>query len=993
MEKKELYRYYNKFKYGEDIFHRLMPAKIREILLVSTFYDAFIFEQDGRFSEQVFGEYHQLNLTSVPRITSVPTGKEALDMLAERNFDMVITMMHIGEVTPFELAKQAKNRRPNMPVLLLLNVQSDTSLIDKTSPEMEFIDDVFLWSGDSKVFLAMIKFIEDMINVEHDTEVGLVRVILLVEDSIFYYSRFLPELYKEVMLQVQRLISEELNDVQKNYRMRTRPKILMAHTFEDAVEICEKYRDNLLCVITDIRYPKGGEIDERAGIELTRLLKDRGYDMPILMQSSQDQMSEEVAKLDVGFIRKYSPSLLQELSDFIHYNLGFGDFIFRDAEGNQFAKASTMHEFEAMLHEIPDEVLLYHSGRNDFSRWLIAHGEIEVAKGIKPLTIADFKDSEAIRSFLINLFQKVRNIRSRGKIVDFEKSNLNLDSEITRLSQGSLGGKGRGIAFLNALLTTMEFDTRFPDVRVKIPRTVFIGTQEYDRFIRDNCLLVSSLGHNSDEGAKIQDEEVKRRFVEGDISEELRSKLVVYLEHIDEPIAVRSSGLLEDSLAQPFAGIYQTYMLPNNHTDPNVRLKNLETAIKLVFASTCLEDARGYTRRIHYRTEEEKMAVIIQTIAGQRHGDYYYPHISGVAQSYNYYPTSYVKNNDGVASIALGLGAWVVSGKNVFRFCPKYPKIDILPPEDIVQNSQRQFFAINMAKGDFDLMSGEEATYSILDLQTAEDQGALRYIASVWDVQDKRIRDGIDHPGPRILNFSNILKFDYIPLAQILTELLEIGELAFGVPVEIEFAVDISDNSNEKSIFYILQIRPLSVHSDRILTPPEEIDHSKLWLFTEKGMGNGVIDYLRDIIFIDPDKFDKTRTIEMLEQIKLLNGKMNSENREYILIGPGRWGSRDRLLGVPVRWSDIDCAKVVVETGIEGYYVEPSQGTHFFHNLVAMNAGYFNVPYVSEMSFIDWEWLKSQEIIGKTEFFIHIRREKPFVVKMFGQAGIATVKK
>ncbi len=987
MDKNELFKYYNKFKFGEDIFHRLMPVKIREILLVSTFYDAFIFEQDGRFSEQIFGEYHRLNLTSAPRITSVPTGKEALEIIMQRDFDMVITMMHIGEVTPFELAKEIKQIRPTTPVLLLLNVQSDVARIDKSSPELQNIDDVFLWSGDSKVFLAMIKFIEDQLNVEHDTEVGLVRVILLVEDSIFYYSRFLPELYKEVMLQVQRLLSEELNDIQKNYRMRTRPKILMAHNYEDAVRICEKYSDYILSVITDIRYSRGGEDEDCAGLELARYLKKRGFDMPILVQSSQENIREEAEKLNVSFINKYSHNLLSELSDFIHHNLGFGDFVFRDGKGNDIAKASTMTQFESLLHEIPEHVLLFHAHRNDFSRWLIAHGEIQVARKIKPLKVADFGSSEEIRTFLIKVFQDVRNNRGRGRIVDFEKSNLDLESEITRLSQGSLGGKGRGIAFLNALLTTIEFEEKFPDIKVRIPRTAFIGTREYDEFIRDNDLQEKIIGR------EIDDEKVKECFVEGEISNELRARLMFYLKYVDDPIAVRSSGLLEDSLAQPFAGIYQTYMLPNIDPDSSVRLEHLENAIKLVFASTCLNEARGYIERINYRTEEEKMAVIIQAIAGRRHGDYYYPHISGVAQSYNYYPTSYVKNKDGVASIALGLGEWVVTGKNVYRFCPKYPRIDILPPEDIAKNSQTQFYAINMTSQDFDLMEGETATYSVLDLKTAENHGTLKHLASVWDAEDRRLRDGIEYPGQRVLNFADILKYDYIPLADILTELLEIGELAFGVPVEIEFAVDLRDEPEEKSTFYILQIRPLSVHADRILEFPDEIDKSKLWLYTEQGMGNGVIDYLNDIILIDPDKFDKTKTMDMLEEIKSLNQKMVTEGREYILLGPGRWGSRDRLLGVPVKWADIAGAKVVVETGIEGYSVDASQGTHFFHNLVAMNAGYFTVPYKSGENFIDWEWLKKREIVERTEYFIHVRSEKQFVVTMYGQAGVATIKK
>jgi len=815
-----------------------MSRKIREILLVSSFYDAFIFEQDGRFSEQLFGEYHQLNLTSVPRVTSVPTGAEAVELAAEGDFDMVITMRHVGEVTPFEMARQIKAVKPDLPIFLLLNVQADAARIDKSSSEMEAIDNVFLWSGDSKVFLAMIKYVEDCLNVEHDTEMGLVRVILLVEDSVFFYSRFLPQLCNEVMLQVQLLLSDELNDIQKNYRMRTRPKILMAHDYKSAVEMCEKYRDYLLCVISDIRFPKDGELHERAGLELVDYLQGAKYDMPILLQSAGGCFAETAEEMGIHYIDKNSPTLIQELSDFIHYNLGFGDFVFRDESGGEFGRASNLAEFEALLHKIPRQSLLFHSRRNDFSTWLIAHGEILVAKEIRPMRAADFKDSVKLREFLIGVFNDVRKKRHRGKIVDFRKSDLDLHREVTRLSEGSLGGKGRGIAFLNALVAATELEDRFSNLDVMIPRSAFIGTAEYDEFLRRNGLF----GKIIDE--ERSDDQIKADFLAGEVSQELRERLEILLEHIHEPIAVRSSGLLEDSQAQPFAGIYQTFMLPNNDPEPEVRLAQILEAVKLVFASTCLAEARDYAKLMNYGIEEEKMAVVIQEVVGKRHGDYFYPHISGTAQSFDYYPPPGAGHSDGVALIALGLGEWVVGGKSSYRFSPKYPQRDIQQPFELLRNSQKEFYALDMTKGDFDLTQGTDATYAMLDLATAEEHGVLDHLASVWDFEDNRLREGLGYSGPRVLTFADIVKYDYIPLAELLDEILDIGEHAFGVPIEIEFAVTLGDSPNDKSVFQILQIRPLATADGNLLEFDGIIDNSELLLYSNEALGNGVFEHI-----------------------------------------------------------------------------------------------------------------------------------------------------
>jgi CheY-like chemotaxis protein len=934
MKMEELNYYYNKFKFGEDIFHNLMQTQIKEILLVSTFYDAFIFEQDGRLSEQIFGEYRQLNLSTAPRITSVPSGKDALHKLEQNSYDLVILMMRIGEIGPFELSKLIKDKKPDLPVLLLLNVQSDLVIIENHKDEMGFIDDVFIWNGDTKLFLAMVKNIEDKLNVAHDTEIGLTRVILLIEDSVHYYSIFLPLLYSVIMRQTQRLIQEELTDINKRLRMRARPKVLLVHSYEDACEIYEKYKEYMVCIISDVKYSHEGKLDNEAGIKLIKKIKDESDDIPMILQSSEAENALKAKELGVFFIDKNSKKLLYNLRDFIIKNLGFGDFIFRDDNNKEIARVTTLSDFESVLNKVPDESLLYHSNSNHFSNWLVAHGEVILAKKIRPMKATDFPSVGELRSFLLNIFDEVRKEKSRGKIINFHEASLSEMNQIIRLSEGSLGGKGRGLAFLNALLVTMEFDKEFPEVSISLPSTAIIGTNEFDLFLEHL--------DNDDRITDLPDREIDILFLEGHLSEELMSKLDVYLDKVNYPIAVRSSGLLEDSQSQPFAGVYRTFMLPNNHPDKNIRLKQLTDAIKLVFASVYLKNARSYIEGLNYKTEEEKMAVIIQEIAGCYHSEnHYYPHISGAAESYNFYPTSYMENADGIASIALGLGKSVVEGKANYRFCPKYPQLEPLQPEERIRNSQKEYYALNTEIREFNLIDGEDTTMRRLDLKTAEKEGSIKHLVSVWDYQNNRFNDSLATKGLRVLTFPGILKYGFFPLAEILQNILEIGEVALGTPVEIEFAVNLNQNISEKILpfFYILQIRPLSVSAETYSIDTSKLDKDKLFLYTEKGMGNGCIENIRDIIYLDNDRFDKTQTIKMQEEIEKINQTMKELNREFILIGPGRWGTRDRFLGVPVRWAQINKAKVIVETGLEDFIIEASQGTHFFHNIVAMQVG------------------------------------------------------
>ena len=734
METKKLNKFYEKFKYGEDNFHSLMKFRVRNILLISTLYDAFIFEYDSGLSEQLVGEYHHLNLTTPPRITSVTGAEEALERLEAQNYDLVITTMRTGQVSPFVLSKMIKDRYPTIPVLLLLTVKSDIELVDRNRDRLDCIDNVFLWNGDSKLFLAMVKSVEDLWNVEYDTENGLVRVILLVEDSVSFQSVYLPLLYTEIMEQTQRLIYEELNNNNKYQRMRTRPKVLVAGTYEQAIEYYSRYKDYMICVISDLRFWKNERADEKAGLKLVRQIRQDNAGIPIILQSSDISAAGDARSLGVTFFNKNSASLLTDLRKFIMMNLGFGDFVFRNTDNEELARAHSLSDFVRILPQIPTESLLYHSEQNHFSSWLIAHGEFQIARVLRPIQASDFESTEAYREHLVSVFHDVNINKSRGKIIVYDSYAHELEEAIIQIGTGSLGGKGRGLAFFNALLVNTGLGSKFGHTRIQVPRTVIIGADQFDQLISRNNL------HRFRDSES--DDQIREAFLGSSVSREIEDKLRAFLKTTDVPLAVRSSSLLEDSQSQPFAGVYQTYMLPNNHSVFEVRIRQLLDAVKLVCASVFLNEARDYIQSLNYIVEEEKMAVVIQEIAGSRHEGSFYPHISGVAQSYNYYPVSPMRHEDGAAYIALGLGQSVVDGGKTYSFCPKYPKLLTVSMEDLVRSSQTEFFAINMRHPDVDLKNGEYETLEKLSIGEAEGHGTLTYLASVWDPQKPAARGG-----------------------------------------------------------------------------------------------------------------------------------------------------------------------------------------------------------------------------------------------------------
>jgi hypothetical protein len=980
-----LQKFLNKSTYTRDIYHDLTPFKVREILLISSLYDAYTIEREGRFTEHMLGQYGQLNLTSFPRITGASTVSQAFTLLQKRHFDLIIYMVGVDKQTPLLVTEQIKNKYPYIPIYLLLNNNSDINFFTKKIHKFSFIDRIFTWNGDSNIFFSMIKLLEDSINVKNDTQLARVRVILLVEDSPKYYSRYLSFLYKVVMEQTKRIIEDVSTDeLYKVLRLRVRPKILLASNYEEAQEVIQNYKDYMLCLITDVKYKKDGVTDENAGIKLLEYTRKELPNLPTIIQSSDKHFESVAHQYHSQFIYKNSEKLYEHLQNFLTEFLGFGDFVFKDSKGNVIARAANMREFEKQLKKIPEDSLLFHASRDHFSMWLMARGEIRAASIIYQKKVSDFKDSKELREELLNLIKEHRDERETGNIIPFQEGIEITEDNIYTLVEGSLGGKGRGLAFINALIHNYEFGKHVPDIRIRTPKTFIIGTQEYENFIKNHHL--TEFIYDEQDYHKIRE-----KFVQHPLSDELRSKLKYLLTLLNKPIAVRSSSLFEDSLTQPFAGIFETYLLPNNHPDEEKRLKQLCDAIKLVFASVFSNTAKGYVKAVNFNIEDEKMAVIIQEVVGNKYDYLYYPHISGVAQSYNFYPFAHMKPEEGFAVAAVGLGKYVVEGNKAYRFSPKYPNIEINSTKDQFKNSQMKFYAVDLRKKEPNLLEGEMEGLAFEDIMVAEKQGTLKHCASVYNPDNNMIYPGLSKQGPRIINFANILKYNYIPLAKTLQVVLELGRESMGSDVEIEFAVDLTKDRYGRASFFILQIKPLINQTMECDVNLDEIHQDQIILLSKKGMGNGLNTEVRDVIFIAPEDFDKTATEAMAEEIEKINEKMLAKEEHYVLIGPGRWGTRDRWIGIPVKWHQISNAKVIVETSLDNYQLDASSGSHFFYNVTSRNTGYFTIQPELGNGFINYDKLLKQPVVYKGKYFTHVRFEQPFNICMDGRKRIYVI--
>jgi Phosphoenolpyruvate synthase/pyruvate phosphate dikinase len=983
--RKLLQKFLERHNAERDVFHDLQPFKVKEILLVANLYDAYSIEGEGRFSDHMLGEYYQLSLTSLPRVTGVTGEEEAFNRLKSRHYDMIIIMVGVHKESPLVLCRKIKEKYPYLPTFLLLNNPADAPFVKKQKVLGVPFDNYFVWTGESKVFFAMVKLLEDQVNVDNDTKKGLTRVILIVEDSAEYYSSYLPILYTLVLEQTRNLIEDVSTDeLYKVLKLRARPKILLASNWEDSISIYNKYKDSLLCVISDMRFPKNGELYDTAGFELIQLIKNDLPNLPTVLQSSDPENAKYAFTLKANFINKNSESLLQDLKSFINYYLGFGHFVYRDNKGRQIAVAKSMKEFEAYLETVPEDSLAYHAMKNHFSLWLMARGEVKIAKLINPIKVSDFKSLRELREFLIDIIRKRRRETNKGRVINFEESASIDETNVVSLAGGSLGGKGRGLAFVNTLIYSFELGRLTPGINIKTPITSIIGTDEFDMFMERNHLWDSVKGEKDFDV-------LQKLFIEGSLSYTLEKVLRVFLRQIVKPIAVRSSSLFEDSMSQPFSGIFGTYLLPNNHPEFEIRLRQLSDAIKLVFASIYSRSARTYFEAINYKVEQEKMAIVIQEVVGQRFNDTFYPHISGTAQSFNFYPVAHMTPQDGFAVIAVGLGHYVVEGERAFRFSPSYPLLDIVSQNDLYKNSQVHFYAVDLNKKDLNLLEGETAGLISLDISTAEEHGTLNHSASVLNTDNDTIIPGLDAVGPRVINFADILKYNYIPLSATLKTILDVVAEATGNPSEIEFAVDLTKDNEGNATFYLLQIKPLVGSGAGYEIDEESITNEDLILKSGKSMGNGIISDISDLVYVEPEKFDNLRTNQMADEINIINDKMLKANARYVLIGPGRWGTKDRFLGIPVAWPQISNAKVIVEVDLPDFHLDASLGSHFFHNVTSMNVGYFSINQESDNGIIDWNKLASQRVIETGKFFRHIRFERPLTIRMDGKKGIAVI--
>ena len=958
-------------------FHDLFPNRVQELLLVCSLYESYILQEDGLIADLIFTKYQELNLSHAPRVSRASTPEEALELVKKHHFDLVITMTRLGNWDVREFAAAIKRVQPDLLVIVLADEPREVAHFADPR-ERGAIDRVFLWHGDAKILLAAVKYVEDRMNVDHDIRVGDVRVIILIENSIRFYSSYLPVLYVELMRQTQALMVESLNPVLKLLRMRARPKILLSETFEEAWGLYEKYRNNVLGIITDIGFLREGKMDETAGLEFARRVKQEDPHMPVLLQSSNLAYLQAAQDMGACFLHKRSRTLIQDLRNFTLSNFGFGDFVFRLPNGTEIGRAANLRELARMLAEVPDESIVYHAGSNHFSNWLMARTEFELARRLRPRKVSDFKNAKEMRAYLIESLTDFAERTHAGIVADFSRERFSKASAFVRLGSGSIGGKGRGLAFISALLKRCNVRDRFDNVRIAVPNCAAVGTNVFDAFMDANelrPLVVQDL----------EDHEIARVFVAASLPEAFEKDLAAYLDLVRCPLAVRSSGLLEDSLGQPFAGIYKTYMIPNNHPEPEVRVRQLCDTIKLVYASTFTRSAKLYMEATGYHLEEEKMGVVIQEIVGSRYEDRFYPTFSGVARSYNFYPLGRLKPEEGIACVALGLGKMVVEGGEMLMFSPSHP--EILPQftdrRAMLACSQRKFFALPMEHFAVQPLVDADGNLATHDLEIAERDGTLALVGSVYSRENDALCDGIHEAGARVVTFAPVLKSRLFPLAEIIRLLLDIGQRGMACPIEIEFAVNMNTRPMQ---FGVLQIRPTIADEANERVSVDEGEDGRVLCRSPQTMGNGYIRSIRDVICVKPESFEAGQTRRIAAEISGINQKLKQAGRPSLLIGPGRWGSADPWLGIPVTWEQISTAQAIVETSLHDFVVTPSQGTHFFQNLTSFRVGYLTVNPTAGGGFVDWDWLSRQSPAEETGFVRHISLPGMLEVRLDGRS-------
>ena len=979
----------------ESNYTSLMVKRVKRILLVCNNYDSFALEEDGRIDVQIAQEYAELNLSNPPSITRAETTKEALSVIEERKaskklpFDLILTMYSVGELDVFDFAKEAKSLMPDCPIVLLSAFSKEIyNRIEQH--DRSDIDYFFNWNNSTDLIIAIIKLIEDQLNAPHDILDEGVRAILLVEDSVRYYSTYLPLLYKLVLHQNQIAIRDALNEKQQLLRKRARPKVLMATCYDEAVALYNRYGKNIIGVISDIGFvlhkgdPSSSEKLD-AGVDLCKLIREDNPTMPFLMQSSQESMRSIAKQLKVGFVVKKSKTLTQEVSEYIEYEFGFGDFIARDPRnGKEIARASDLEGFEHIISTISSAAFRRLSDNNYLSKWLFARGLFTVGRTVSALKIQDETDIENIRQTNIRLIHDYRINQALGVVAKYSPETYNNTIWFARCGDGPMGGKGRGLAFLNHVLQKNDLYDRWENIRILVPRTMVLTTDWFDRFIHDNGLQYVI-------NADLTDEEILSEFVAAALPLELRDALRHFIRVTQRPLAVRSSSKLEDSYYQPFAGVYSTYMIPHTENEDQ-QLRLLSKAVKSVYASVYFAASRGYITSTGNVLSEEKMAIVLQEVCGEQEGNYYFPVISGVARSVNFYPVGKEKPEDGIVKVAYGLGKVVVDGEQVLRFSPKYPK-NVLQTSTVdlaMRETQQSMLALSLSPEKFKTSIDDAINLERIPIHDCGQFESLKMIASTYDRENMRIVDSCYPDGPRIVTFAPQLKFKTFPLAEIVEQLLIMAQQEIKCPVEIEFAVNLE---HEPQIFHVLQIRPISADSLNAKVEWSQIDESGAFLRSGSALGVGQIDEVSDIIYLRRDTFDILRTREMADTIRQWNNRLRQEGKQYLLIGFGRWGSQIPTLGVPVQWSDISEAKAVVECGLENFRIEPSQGSHFFQNMTSFNVGYMNIdPWARPEDQYDASVLDALPAVEETDLVRHVRLDKPLEMYIDGFANKAMVK-
>jgi CheY-like chemotaxis protein len=964
-----------------------MPYQVKKFLLVASLYDYFMLEEDGRLQDMLLKTYQQWNLGYIPHFLRINGGENALQIIKKEKFDLVILVMRLGDMDPFSFGRMVKEIDPELPVIgLAFNTPELKRLLE--IDDGTAIERIFVWQGDGRILLGILQYIEDRKNAHDDMQRGGFQSILLIEDAIDFYSSYLPIVFSVLRELTEQSLKDDLTFAQKIQRQSGRPRIQLATSFEEAITIFEKSKGNLLGIISDSSFPQNKILNPIAGFIFVEKVLSELPNLPILLQSSEPAAEAMALKAGIGYLSKNSPTLSNDLKKFLSSSFGFGELVITGERAAEESRVANVNQLFSIISDLPEKSMRKIISRGDLDRWLRARTEFELANKIQVFFKQGIDPDIGLGGQLKKIIADFRTASHRGSIVTYSRYFHEDYSQFSIIGSGSIGGKARGLAFLDRILANNFDQAEFPNIEITIPRTVVIGTDMFDDFIEENDLLAFAVEDHSDN-------HILNRFIKASLPAKMVGDLRDFIKNVRVPLAVRSSSLLEDSLYLPFAGIYATKMLPNDQYGDDIRFLNLVNAIKFVYASTFFRQAKSYIGSTTHRIEDEKMAVLIQPVVGTLQWDCFYPHFSGVARSYNYYPVGQAKPEDGVVNVALGLGKTVVDGGVSLRFTPAFA--GILPQfsniKDMFNFSQRDFYAISM-KHVASVAFMEEDQYLLKQgLERAEKDGVLEYLASTYSRENDAVYDGISFPGPRIITFAHILKSDIFPLARILQSLLKLSSEAMDCPVEMEFAATLDAANVFPAVFSILQVRPLVVNDELVKVELDETQKETALCYSDQVLGNGVLGTVQDIVFVKPAIFDAGKSPEISAEVDTMNAKLRAENIPYMLIGPGRWGSTDPWLGIPVKWSQISGVKVVVEVSLPNMNVDPSQGSHFFQNMTSLRIGYFTIPLNSAKGFMDWPWLEAQPAANETLFLRHIRLTQPLKVMIDGRKSQGIVLK